>query len=94
MGMVNYKPIYLSKERKNKTSVDTINECIMHPALMRRLVYLYDDKVKLNNKEENPWYDEMKKYNISTDTVKDAKDFLRFCNHEDEKKRKAFMLLP
>lgn len=92
MGMANYKPIYLSKERKNKTSVETINECIMHPALMRKLVCLYEDKVKLDKEDENPWYDEMKKHNISADTVKDAKDFVRFCNREDAKKQKSFIL--
>lgn len=91
MGMVNYKPIYLSKERKNQTSVETINECIMHPGLMRRLVTLHDDKVRLDNENENPWFQEMNNHNISVDTVKDAKDFLKFCNREDAKKQKSYL---
>lgn len=90
MSMVDYKPIYMAKGRKKASSEATIQECIMHPTLMRRLVCLHEDKVKLDDSKENPWYQEMINANISSETVKDARDFVNFCYKEDEKKRSMY----
>ena len=90
MSMVDYRPIYMAKNRKRATSEATIKKCIMYPTLMRRLVCLHEDKVKLDDVKENPWHTEMTNANISLETVKDARDFVNFCYKEDEKKQSMY----
>ena len=87
--MYNFKDAYLNKS-KRKTSDEVLKKTIMHPALMRKLVSLLEDKVKLDSIAENPWFDDMQSAEITADDVKNAKDFVNFCIREDAKKQMAY----
>ena len=86
MNMSNYREAYANSKRKKKSSEKAIECAIQWPILVRRMICLYEDKVKLEDKNENPWYPEMVKYNIDPELVRDARDFVNFCIAEDEKK--------
>jgi hypothetical protein len=70
-----------------KSSKEAIAACVKNPTLMRRLVTLHNDKVKIEKEDENPWYDKMVAAGITAELVKDASDFIAFGF--DEEKRVA-----
>ena len=71
MNYFSMKPVYLdsqTKRKNKKTSAEIIDVCVMHPALMRRLVTLNEELVVkkkgvitylLEDKNENPLFPEM-----------------------------------
>ena len=90
MNMYDMKPLYLKSTRKNQTPVEIIDKCIMFPRLMRRLVCLLGDRVRLDNNKENPWYEDMTNAGITLDMVRQAEDFVNFCLAEDERRYKRY----
>ena len=94
MNYNTFKPTYLASKRPHKTSEEVIQVCIMKPTLMRRLVVLNEQLVEtkkgkkiylLEDKNENPFYEDMIKANITQKMVTEATDFINFCADEEQK---------
>lgn len=85
MNMASMRDIYAKATRKKRSPEESIECAIMHPTLVRRLVCLFEDKVKLADKCENPWYDNMIAAGIDPTVAENAKDFVNFCIAEEQK---------
>ena len=89
--MYKYKEVYLTLERPAKTSEDTINIVLMNPKLVRRLLNLHLSKSDFESRNNNPWYNEAQQAGITYEVIKNAKDFVKYCNQETQKERKKYM---
>lgn len=94
MNYNSHKDSYEKSKRMHKSSPEAIHMCIMRPTLMRRLATLNADLVEtrkgkkvflLEDRNENPYFDEMKAANITQVMVADATDFINYCAEEEQK---------
>jgi hypothetical protein len=94
MNYNSYKTRYAETKRAHKSSPEAVHMCIMNPTLMRRLSVLNEQLVEtkkgkkvylLEDKNENPYYEEMMSAKITQKLVADATDFIKYCAEEEQK---------